>query len=71
MEHSICPEDPYKLVKHADSYGRINLGRANAYKTYVVQEMTEGAILLRPAAIVERRNLPGPVEEIIRLPKDY
>ena len=56
-ERPLDPGDNLHQIKHADPYGRVNLGRRYAYQTFIVEEMTEGALLLRPAVIMEKRKV--------------
>jgi hypothetical protein len=47
--------DNLRQIKHADPYGRVTLGREFAYQTFIVEELSEGSLLLRPGVIMERR----------------
>ena len=48
--------DNFRQIKHADPYGRVTLGRRFSFKSFVVEELTHGALLLRPAVIMEKRE---------------
>ena len=49
--------DNLRQIKHADPYGRITLGRRYSYQSFIVEELTQGSLLLRPAVIMEKRCL--------------
>jgi hypothetical protein len=49
--------DNLRQIKHADPYGRITLGRRYSCQSFIVEELTQGALLLRPAVILEKRCL--------------
>lgn len=48
--------DNLRQIKHADPYGRVTLGRKFSFRTFIVEALTDGAFLLRPAVIMEQRQ---------------
>lgn len=54
---NIPPEESLRELKHVDPWGRLNLGRKYAFKTYTAVQHPDGRILLCPVEIVEKHKM--------------
>jgi hypothetical protein len=80
---NIPPEETLRELKHVDPWGRLNLGRRYAFRTYTAIEHMDGRILLSPVEIVEKNKMddwrrairlgktpPPPPDPIHRIPPE-